>query len=134
MTHPCPFTLQSVQSYGHPDEQPDGYAPGTPDAHRHDKTYIHMFITVANDKGGANKTTAAVYIAAYFQKPGATLLIDKDPNGGERVWGHKGKLPFTIMNWEDGTYHARSFKRHSIRTRSSRRFQRLRAPRTNTKC
>jgi len=77
-----------------------------------------MFITVANHKGGVTKTTTAVPIAAYFQNLGATRLIDKDPNG--RAWGHKGKLPFfKIMNSEDGTYHARSFKRHSIPPRES---------------
>ena len=77
-----------------------------------------MFITVANDKGGVAKTTTAVHIAAYFQKLGATLLIDKDPNGSASVWGRKGKLPFKIMNWEEGTYHARSFKHVIIDTKA----------------
>ena len=77
-----------------------------------------MFISVANNKGGLTKTTTSVHIAAYFQKLGATLLIDKDPNGSASFWGRKGRLPFESMNSEEWTYHARSFKHVIIDTKA----------------
>lgn len=77
-----------------------------------------MHITVANDKGGVAKTTTAIHLAAFFQRLGPTLLIDKDPNLSASGWGEGGKLPFTILGWEEGVYKARQFEHVIIDTKA----------------
>jgi chromosome partitioning protein len=77
-----------------------------------------MHITVANDKGGVTKTTTAIHLAAYFSRIGKTLLIDKDPNGSATGWGESGKMPFTILGWEQGVYQARHFEHVLIDTKA----------------
>jgi chromosome partitioning protein len=68
-----------------------------------------MYLTVASYKGGVGKTTTAVHLAAYLQGHGSTLLIDGDPNRSSSVWAKKGKLPFTVVDKEEGTFHARNY-------------------------
>ena len=77
-----------------------------------------MHITVANDKGGVTKTTTAIHLAAYFSRFGKTLLIDKDPNGSATGWADSGKMPFTIMGWEQGVYQARHYEHVLIDTKA----------------
>lgn len=46
-----------------------------------------LVITVAQQKGGAGKTTLAIHLAAAFAKMGkSTLLFDTDPQGTCRNW------------------------------------------------
>ena len=78
-----------------------------------------MYITVAADKGGVGKTTAAVHLAAYLQKLGPTLLIDGDiTNRSASDWAENGGhvLPFEIVNVAEGTYKARNFEHVVIDT------------------
>src|SRR4051794_37855981 len=78
-----------------------------------------MHITVANDKGGVAKTTTAIHLAAYFSRLGKTLLIDKDPNGSATGWSESGKMPFTILGWEQGVYQARHCEHVVIHTKAA---------------
>jgi chromosome partitioning protein len=75
-----------------------------------------MYITIASYKGGVGKTTSAVHIAAYFQSLGPTLLIDGDPNRSSLVWAKNGKLPFAVVDKEEGTFHARKYEHIVIDT------------------
>jgi chromosome partitioning protein len=75
-----------------------------------------MYISVANAKGGACKTTTAVHLAGYLQQSGPTLLIDGDPNRSATAWAKRGKLPFTIVGIEEGPYQARNFQHVIIDT------------------
>ena len=75
-----------------------------------------MYLTVASYKGGVGKTTTAVHLAAYLQSYGPTLLIDGDPNRSSTVWAKKGKLPFTVVDKEEGTFHARKYQHVVIDT------------------
>ena len=75
-----------------------------------------MFITVASYKGGVGKTTTAVHLAAYLQKLAPTLLIDGDPNRSSLVWAKNGKLPFTVVDKEEGPFHARNYQHVVIDT------------------
>jgi len=68
-----------------------------------------MYITVTHYKGGVGKTTTAVHLAAYLQKRGPTLLIDGDPNRSATAWAATGKMPFAIVDREEGDYHARNY-------------------------
>lgn len=68
-----------------------------------------MYVTVTNYKGGVGKTTTAVHLAAYFQKLGPTVLIDGDPNRSATKWAEGGKLPFAIVDREEGDYQARKY-------------------------
>jgi chromosome partitioning protein len=78
-----------------------------------------MHITVANEKGGVTKTTTAIHLAAYLQRLGPTLLIDKDPSTRSASgWAESGKMPFTILGWEEGVYQARNFEHVVIDTKA----------------
>jgi chromosome partitioning protein len=68
-----------------------------------------MYITVTNYKGGVGKTTTAVHLAAFFQRLAPTLLIDGDPNRCATKWADTGKMPFAIVDREEGDYHARKY-------------------------
>lgn len=67
-----------------------------------------MFVTVASYKGGVGKTTTAIHLAAYLQQQAPTLLIDGDPNRSSLIWAKNGKLPFAVVDKEEGTFHAGS--------------------------
>jgi chromosome partitioning protein len=58
-------------------------------------------ITVGNVKGGVGKTNTAIHLAAYFQKLGATLLVDSDRVRSSLKWSRRGQLPFTVVDWRD---------------------------------
>lgn len=75
-----------------------------------------MYITVASYKGGVAKSTTAIHLAAYLQERGPTLLIDGDPNRSATVWAKSGKLPFTVVDKEEGTFHARKYEHIVIDT------------------
>ncbi len=68
-----------------------------------------MFVTVASYKGGVGKTTSAVHLAAFLQQAAPTLLIDGDPNRSATTWAKRGKMPFTIVDENEGAYQARNF-------------------------
>jgi chromosome partitioning protein len=78
-----------------------------------------MYITVTNYKGGVGKTTTAVHLAAYFQRLAPTLLIDGDPNRCATRWADTGKMPFAIVDREEGDYHARNYT-HVIKDTEAR--------------
>lgn len=65
-----------------------------------------MFVTVASYKGGVGKTTTAIHLAAFLNQQAPTLLIDGDPNRSSLIWAKNGKLPFTVVDKEEGTFHA----------------------------
>lgn len=74
-----------------------------------------MFVTVASYKGGVGKTTTAVHIAAFLQSQAPTLLIDGDPNRSSLIWAKNGKLPFAVVDKEEGAFHAGTGKyRHVV--------------------
>lgn len=75
-----------------------------------------MYLTVASYKGGVGKTTTAVHLAAFLQTFAPTLLIDGDPNRSSTVWAKNGKLPFTVVDKEEGTFHARKYQHVVIDT------------------
>lgn len=75
-----------------------------------------MYVTIASYKGGVGKTTTAVHLAAYLQRSAPTLLIDGDPNRSSLVWAKNGKLPFTVVDKEEGAFHARNYKHIVIDT------------------
>lgn len=78
-----------------------------------------MYITVTNYKGGVGKTTTAVHLAAYFQRLGPAVLIDGDPNRSATKWAESGKMPFRIVDREEGDYQARNFT-HVIKDTEAR--------------
>jgi len=57
-----------------------------------------MIICLANAKGGQGKSTAAIHLAAYFQKLAPTLLIDSDHVRASLAWARTGKLPFDVVD------------------------------------
>lgn len=57
-----------------------------------------MQITIANLKGGAGKTTTAVYLANALSSSGRTLLIDADPQGSALSWSETaGDFPLPVV-------------------------------------
>lgn len=77
-----------------------------------------MIITIASFKGGVGKTTTAVHLAGYFAGKGKTLLVDGDPNRSSSDWAAAGLLPFTVMDEEEASHHARDFKHVIIDTKA----------------
>ena len=75
-----------------------------------------MYLTIASYKGGVGKTTTAVHLAAYLQSFAPTLLIDGDPNRSSLVWAKNGKLPFAVVDKEEGAFHARNYEHVVIDT------------------
>lgn len=80
-----------------------------------------MFLTVASYKGGVGKTTTAVHLAAYLQRLAPTLLIDGDPNRSATGWARRGqdkagKMPFAVVDKEEGTFHAKNYEHVVIDT------------------
>src|SRR6516162_8695858 len=78
-----------------------------------------MYITVTHYKGGVGKTTTAVHLAAFFQRLAPTLLIDGDPNRCATRWAETGKMPFVIVDREEGDYQARNYT-HVIKDTEAR--------------
>lgn len=57
-----------------------------------------MKLTVSNLKGGAGKTTTAVYLANAMAQRGRTLLIDADPQGSALSWSETaGDFPLPVV-------------------------------------
>ena len=75
-----------------------------------------MYLTIASYKGGVGKSTSAIHLAAYLQQLAPTLLIDGDPNRSSLTWAKNGKLPFTVVDKEEGTFHARNYQHVVIDT------------------
>jgi chromosome partitioning protein len=44
------------------------------------------------------------------------LLIDGDPNRSATGWAKRGKMPFTVVDKEEGTFHARNYEHVVIDT------------------
>jgi len=57
-----------------------------------------MILSVCSLKGGAGKTTSAVYLAAAAQRAGGTVtLLDADPEGSALSWASYEQLSFPVL-------------------------------------
>jgi chromosome partitioning protein len=69
-----------------------------------------MIMTVASFKGGQAKTTAAVHLAAFFQKDKPTLLIDVDPSRSATGLAKRKELPFRVIDERQAARFARQYE------------------------
>jgi chromosome partitioning protein len=56
-----------------------------------------MRVALVNIKGGAGKTTNAMYLAAALAETGRTMLVDADKQGSAIKWSSGVDLPFAVM-------------------------------------
>jgi chromosome partitioning protein len=76
-----------------------------------------MIITVASDKGGVDKTTTAVHLAAYLHTLAPTLRLDGDDNRRATAWSQRGKgFPFKVADEVQAARYARDFTHTVIDT------------------
>jgi chromosome partitioning protein len=75
-----------------------------------------MIITVASFKGGVGKSTTAFHLAAYFYKLAPTLLVDGDANRSATDWGHRGQVPFKVVDEKQAVKFARKYEHIIIDT------------------
>ena len=59
-------------------------------------------ISVVSTKGGVGKSTTAIHLAAFFQRKGPTVLVDRDLNRTVLNWAKMGLSPFKVVD-EDGS-------------------------------
>jgi len=58
-----------------------------------------MRLACVSTKGGAGKTTTAIFLAAGLHKLGRTLLVDADPQQSALAWSEQGDgLPFPVIS------------------------------------
>ena len=58
-----------------------------------------MRLGVVNLKGGAGKTTTAVYLAAGLHRSGRVLLADADPQQSALLWSQQDPVfPYTVVS------------------------------------
>jgi chromosome partitioning protein len=76
-----------------------------------------MSITVASDKGGVDKTTTAVHLAAYLHRLAPTFGLDGDDNRHATAWSQHGKgFPFKVADEVQEARYARDFTHTMIDT------------------
>lgn len=83
---------------------------------------MNRIITIASNKGGQGKSTAAINLAAFFQRSGPTLLVDgdgiraaskyRDRSGGEG-------LPFKVVSYLEMPKYIRDFETIIIDTEAN---------------
>lgn len=61
-------------------------------------TRLPTIVTVASFKGGVEKTTTALHLAAYLQSKAPALLVDGDLNRSALDWAARGSLPFKVVD------------------------------------